>query len=204
MCSPLTQQPADSPGSGAEGCGAAQATAAAAQRGLTRLLFVVGGEQWALVARSRLGLLLLWLLAGEGTVGHHRPLLKGRVVYFPRHSAGIYTLRGVLLHEATMTAQATASREPGSPVDRETVEAPKRSCPGPGITKCLSHVHVGAQGQERAGACPQGGCESEEESPAVSPHTWPGACSPLRTAAGVFSQAWGLPSGWQGIGAPPG
>ena len=47
----------------------------AAQRGLTYLLFVVGGEQLALVARSRLGLLLLWLLAGEGTADYHLSLI---------------------------------------------------------------------------------------------------------------------------------
>lgn len=60
-----------------------------AHRGLTHLLFSVGGETLALVARSRLKLLLLWLLAGEGTAGHHNHRLKGKVVYFPKHSAGI-------------------------------------------------------------------------------------------------------------------
>lgn len=44
-------------------------------------LFSVGGEKLALVARSRLRLLLLWCLADEGTAGHHSLL--------PRHSGGI-------------------------------------------------------------------------------------------------------------------
>lgn len=58
-------------------------------RGLTHFLFSVGGEKSAGVARSRLRLLLLWLLAAEGTAGQHGLLPKGRVLASPRHSAGI-------------------------------------------------------------------------------------------------------------------
>lgn len=56
-------------------------------------------------------------------------------------------------NEVTMTARAKASREnrlwPGSPVEGETVEALKRSCPGPGpgITKCLSLTSSGWVGR---------------------------------------------------------
>ena len=76
-----------------------------------------------------------------------------------------------------MTAQAKASRGhglwPGSPVEGETVQAPKRGCPGPGpgITECPSRAQVGGKGQERAGAGPQDSGESDEDSPAVSPQT---------------------------------
>lgn len=58
-----------------------------AKPGLTHFLLSVGGEKLALVAKSRLRLFLLCLLAGEGTAGYRSPLLKGRVLHFPRHSA---------------------------------------------------------------------------------------------------------------------
>lgn len=60
------KQPGDPPGLGAEVCVAH-----------THFLFSVGGEKLALVARSRLRALLLWLPACEGRVGHHSLLLKG-------------------------------------------------------------------------------------------------------------------------------
>lgn len=66
-----------------------------------------------------------------------------------------------------MAAQAKVSRGtrswPGSPVEGETAEARKRSCPGPGpgIAKCLPHnIQMGAWGQEKAAACPEDSGES--------------------------------------------
>ena len=67
----------------------AATTAVVAQGGHLHFLSLLGGEELAEVARSGLRLPLLWLSAAEGRPGRHSPRPKGRLLYFPRHSACI-------------------------------------------------------------------------------------------------------------------
>lgn len=69
--------------------------AVVAQGGHLHFLSLLGGEELPEAARSRLTLPLLWLAAAEGRAGRHSPHPKGRLLYLPRHSAGISTLMAV-------------------------------------------------------------------------------------------------------------